>query len=193
MANRPKAVRFEEIVTTLDDHDDGACTGGDCTLREAIDRATELPGLNRLDFADSLQGTISLQTRTLGELVVYDSISIAGPGARTLALSSDGYHRLFSFLSGVSTVSGLTIRDGWEADHSGAAGTGFAGGIYNQATLTLDDCTIAENRALGGGGGKPGATGGSGVGAGVYNLGVLTVNRCAFVHNRAYGEQVPQT
>ncbi len=32
------------FVTCLDDHDDGACTGADCTLREAIKAANSNPG-----------------------------------------------------------------------------------------------------------------------------------------------------
>jgi CSLREA domain-containing protein len=186
-ASDPIQVETNLTVTTLDDHYDGACSAGDCTLREALLRGDEIPGVNSIHFLGSPQGSIALQTRTLGELVVRDSISIDGPGARTLALSSDGYNRVITFLGGTSTLSGLTIRDGRSSDHSGTGGTGLAGGIYNQATLTLNDCRITENVASGGGGGTPGASGGTGAGGGIFNVGTLTLNRCAFVNNRAYG------
>jgi CSLREA domain-containing protein len=186
-ASDPIQVETNLIVTTLADHFDGSCGAGDCSLREAIVRANEIPGVNTITFLGSPQGTLSLQTRTLGELVVQDSVSIVGPAARTLALSSDGYNRVFSFLGGTSSVSRLTIRDGRSFDTSGAGGTALAGGIYNQARLTLNDCTITENVASGGGGGTPGANGGNGAGGGILNAGTLTVNRCAFINNRAYG------
>jgi CSLREA domain-containing protein len=53
-ATTPPSERFELAVNTTADHDDGACDclpEGDCTLREAINRANELPGQTTILFA----------------------------------------------------------------------------------------------------------------------------------------------
>src|SRR5207244_9130644 len=44
-------------VTTTADHDYGACTAGDCTLREAINAAND--GLGTIVFASGVTGTIT--------------------------------------------------------------------------------------------------------------------------------------
>ena len=64
------------------------------------------------------------------------------------------------------------------ANHpSGNGGAGRGGGIYNNsnATLIVDHCTIAGNRATGGSGNASSGTGGDGEGGGIYNLGRLTI------------------
>ena len=77
-----------------------------------------VPGPNSIVFAANVTGTITLQTG-LGELVINDSTTINGPGARIMAVSGNEAHRVLNFSAGKSTVSGLTIRDGWNAGSSG--------------------------------------------------------------------------
>ncbi len=166
------------IVTTTDDHNDGVCSGADCTLREAI-QAVGGRGSGTITFAGNVTGTIVLQAG-LGELDVNGSATIIGPGARVLAVSGNENHRVFGFNAGTSTVSGLTIRDGWTA--GGAAGaSNLGGGVLNQTALTLNDCAFTSNFAAGvSAGAASGGNGGSGQGGGIYNAGTLTLNRCTF-------------
>jgi CSLREA domain-containing protein len=174
------------VVTTTDDHDDGICGVTDCTLREAIQRANALPGPNIIVCAANVTGTITLQTG-LGELVISDSTNINGPGARILTISGNEAHRVFNFNGGTSTVSGVTIRDGWNAGSSGGV-TRMGGGIYNQATLTLSDCMLTNNFVQGGNNNDGfGGAGGSAFGGGIYNAGTLTLNRCTYSGNIAGG------
>ncbi len=166
------------IVTTTDDHNDGVCSGADCTLREAI-QAVGGRGSGTITFASNVTGTITLQA-LLGELDVNGSATIIGPGARVLAVSGNENHRVFGFNTGTSTVFGLTIRDGWMA--GGATGaSNLGGGVLNQATLTLNDCAFTNNFVAGvSAGASSGNNGGSGQGGGIYNAGTLTLNRCTF-------------
>ncbi len=119
------------VVTTTVDHDDGVAGVRDCTLREAIQRANVLPGSNNIVFAANVTGMIPLQTG-LGELLISDSTNINGPGARILAVSGNEAHRVLHFGAGTSTVSGLTIRDGFNTATSGGV-TLMGGAIYTQA------------------------------------------------------------
>lgn len=173
------------FVNTLADHDDGVCGGTDCTLREAVNHATALPEFNTIFFASHVLGTITL---TLGQITFPDSINIVGPGARLLHVSANSQSRVFQFSSGHSSMTGLTIRDGWVAAPTPSSAA-LGAGIYNlaPATLSLQDCTISDNRVLGGGATSPGGGGGRALGGGICNLGVLNLNRCAFIHNGASG------
>ncbi len=167
------------VVTTSDDHNDGVCSGTDCTLREALQKTSALAGPGTITFAGNVIGTITLQLG-LGALSVSHDTTISGPGARILAISGNENHRVFIANAGTSTISGLTIRDGWAAGGvAGASNPG--GGIYNQASLTLNDCAFTNNVALGvAAGASSGNDGGSGQGGGIFNAGTLTLNRCTF-------------
>src|ERR1043165_8155622 len=50
-AAKPAAVTATFTVNSADDHDDTACTAGDCTLREAINAANASPGTDTIAFA----------------------------------------------------------------------------------------------------------------------------------------------
>ena len=174
------------VVTTADDHDDGVAGVTDCTLREAIARCNVLPGPNTIGFSPALTGTITLKPSVGGQLVITDGVTILGPGARFLKISANTQTRVFHVSgSGSSTLSGLTIADG-RVDNSNA-GDSEGGGIYNQATLALIDCTLDFNRAFGGSGFMTGQNGGSARGGGVFNAGALTLERCTFKGNGAGG------
>ncbi len=110
-----------------------------------------------------LAGTLTL-SETAGPEV------IDGPGANALTISGNHAVQVFKVASTATTatLSGLTISGGSIA-HNG-------GGIDNEGTLTLTNCTIAGNSASGGGNG-----------GGIYNNGPLTVMGCTLSGNSVTG------
>jgi CSLREA domain-containing protein len=171
------------LVTTTDDHDDGACSFADCTLREAIDAANATSGAT-VSFKSQVTGVITLQS-ALGGLTISNSVTVVGPGARTLAVSGNGAVRVFNVTSGAIVISGLTIQGGFAAGATGQAGMG--GGIFNSASLTVNDCMFTGNNATGGNGSGLGSSGAKGQGGAIYSAGTLTLNRCTFSGNTATG------
>jgi CSLREA domain-containing protein len=184
-------------VTNTTDHDDGTCGIIDCTLREAISAAnTSTGGAITINFAGNVTGTILLD-RNLGSLFVGNltvgSITINGPGAGVLSISGNANIKVFSFPAGTSTVSGLTIRDGFPPSGSGTViGGGMS--VGSAATVTLNDCAFVNNRLLASSGATAGANGNIAQGGAIANSGVLTLNRCTFSNNEALaGSGFPNT
>jgi CSLREA domain-containing protein len=173
------------VVNTTSDHTPDVCSVVDCTLREAILRANQLNGPNTITFANNVTGTITLGS-TLGPLSITDSTTVLGPGARVLAVSGSAggaVFRVFNITAGVSTVSGLTIRDGTQI---GGANTSAGGaGVFNAANtfLTFNDCAFLLNNAHAGDSNTSGGTGATAQGGAILNAGTLTVNRCTFSDN----------
>jgi CSLREA domain-containing protein len=176
------------VVNTHDDHDDGHCGVTDCSLRDAVLRSNTLDGLNTITFAQSVTGTIALDS-ALGHLVVSGPTTFNGPGARILRISGNNMTRLlqFTFLQRFSQLNGLTLHGG-RAETVGRPGAGGIGGaILNQAQLTVRDCTFVANYAVGTAGLFPGEAGGSGNGGAVGNEGFVHLERCTFGENVALG------
>lgn len=127
-------------VNTLVDEADGSCTDGDCSLRDAL--ALAVNG-DTIDF--SVTGTIEMAQ---GQYYIDHSITLNGPGADHLTI--DGNHSSRVFYIGVNihpAVSGLTVTGGdVNSDNGGAFKLIDAG-------LTLSDCVVHNNRALGAGNG----------------------------------------
>ncbi len=188
------------MVTTRNDHDDGACTVGDCSLREAIKAADGNLTNDTIRFASTVTGTIPL---ILGELAINQNLSVRGPGAAVLTVSGNGVSRSFHVAGGTVSISGLTIANGFP----GSSMDG--GGIYNSGTLTLADCTVSNNTVVGdieggnGGGiyntGTMSLTGctvsnnttdaddfGASIGAGIYNAATMTIANCTVSDNDSY-------
>ena len=170
---------FTLTVTTTDDHNDGACTVSDCSLREAINVANSISGLNLITFANGVSGTINLQP-ALGTLTVTDTVQIIGPGARVLAVSGNESIRVLNINSGVTVIQGLTIRDGWNAGFSGDGVSRQGGGIYNQATLSLTNCAFDNNFVQGANNLTNGGNGGAAQGGAIFNNGSLSLTGCTF-------------
>ena len=131
-----------------------------------------------IQFAHALDGqTITL---TQGQLVVNQSVTIAGPGASELAISGNAASRLFEIGSGAKvTISGLTLTDGVATD--GAA-------VLNAGNLTLTQDVLSADVAQGvAGGGLFGD--GAGRGGGVENEAgaTLTVSQSTFTGDLALG------
>ena len=201
------------IVTSLNDSGTGS-------LRDAVNTA------DTVTFNPGLTGVIAL---TGGSLHIQHNITILGPGAASLTVSntsgfnSDG--RVFFCQSGTTNwISGLTIAGGKNLGDNGQnvhkncdnplyptvapdlGALGAGGAIYSDGRLTLQDCVLAGNSAVGGSGGsgnpsagsgcgpfdgdadpKDGAQGGDAYGGAIYANGLLLATRCTFAFNSATG------
>ena len=137
---------------------------------------------------------ISLQ---LGELLINQDLLLRGPAATTLAVNGNTNGRVFNVAAGTVLISDLAITNGMVRGTNGSPGTvpggpggsgasAFGGGIYNHSTLTLSNCWISGNSAIGGAGGNGGADsyliqagnggpGGVAAGGGIYSIGSLTL------------------
>ena len=97
------------------------------------------------------------------------SISIAAPAAG-VTLSGGGKSRVFLIDTGViASLSNLTI--------SGGSTTGNGGGLSNNGSMTLSECTISGNSVA--------AASGLAGGGGFYNDGTATLTNCTIESNSA--------
>jgi hypothetical protein len=151
-------------VTNLNDSGVGS-------LRDTIAASADGDSINF-----SVTGTITL---TSTELAIAHNITINGPGANVLSVSSNrsGFYRIFNITSGTVSISGLTISNGQVQFTNTSIG---GGGIRNGGTLTLNNCVIDSNQATGGGF-LPGVAGG------IWNdtSGTLTMVNCTISNNAA--------
>ncbi len=130
---------ISQVVTNSDDSGAGS-------LRQAI---ADAGTADAIYFDSSLNGQAI--TLTSGELLVDESLIIAGPGADKLAVDGNANGRVFHIGSGTNvTISGLTIRNGVA---SGGFPDDAGGGIYNDhGTLTLTDSAVSGNSGVYGAG-----------------------------------------
>src|SRR5262245_34267247 len=144
---------------------------GPGSLRQAVVDANANPGLDVINFAPGLSGTVTL---TSGQLSITDHLTIDGPSAAQLAVGGNDASRVFAIESGiVVSMDDLTITHG-RADNGG--GIWNAGGI-----LTLSRVVVSDNQALG----APGATANGG---GIFNEGgTLIVSQSTFTCNVVVG------
>ncbi|HWW62325.1 MAG TPA: right-handed parallel beta-helix repeat-containing protein, partial [Thermoanaerobaculia bacterium] len=116
------------------------------TLRQAIVDANTAAGPDVITFQAGLTGTILL---TSGQLEIYDSVDVQGPGAAVISVSGNNSSRVFYLYDGGATldvrIAGLTITQGFD--------TIGAGVVNFDENLTLDGVTITGNNAQGDGGG----------------------------------------
>jgi hypothetical protein len=141
-------------VTTLADSGPGS-------LRDAI--AMTPPG-GTVDFQQGLTGTIAL---TSGTLTVDHSLTVAGPGAKTITVSGNQLFTDFDVKAGVTAaISGLTITQ----QGSGNILT-YGGGIRNEGIVTVTACILTQNVTFGGGNYNFPQKGGGGL----SNYGTMTV------------------
>jgi hypothetical protein len=157
------------VTTTADVVD---ATDGLTSLREAVAFANRHPGPDTIVLDPSAFGSrprmITLQG---GPLTVTDvaTTTIAGPGARRLAISGAGRSRVFDVRGGSLALSGLTVTGG-RADNGGGIRndggrlslTGIVlrgnsvrirgGGLFNDGWAALLDVTFRGNKARAGSG-----------------------------------------
>ena len=147
-------------VNSINDVDDGTCDATHCSLREAINAANLAAGADTILF--SVSGTITLT----GPLpTITGSLTITGPGTANLIIDGVNAYRPFLVNSGLVTISGLTVRNGYTA--------GNGGGLLNQSAnlLTLTNVVFQNNAAANGGG--------------VYNDGSLSMTNGSLTGNTA--------
>ncbi len=123
-------------VTNLNDSGAGS-------LRQAVLDANAAGGADVIQV--DVSGTITL---TSGELLISDSVSIAGPGARALTISGGGVSRILR-LDNIAAKS-VTLED---LTLTGGSAAGNGGAILNEGgNLLLRRVRLTGNTALGDGG-----------------------------------------
>src|SRR5450631_1706713 len=154
------ATASAQVVTNIADSGPG-------TLRSAITNAASGAVIT---FDPSLSGaTITLSnTLTINTNLIIDASALPGG----LQINGNGSVQIFNVAYNISVfLNSLTITNGYYFENNG-------GGIYNNGTLTLTNCTLSGNSVNFG-------TGYGGLGGGIYNDGVLTLNQCTLSGNSA--------
>ena len=149
--------------TSDGDLTDGMCLdlNGNCTLRAAIMQANFTTGPQTI----TLPAGVYLLNRTgyddaalLGDLDIFDRVTIQGAGSNTTIIDGNGAitnDRVFQIINNISgtvsvSLSGMTIRNGRAMTVTANTDTG--GAISTNASLTLSDVRIEGNTAYQGGG-----------------------------------------
>ena len=149
MPDNPEA--RSTVVTTADDVYN--VFDGVVSLREALDYANSG---DTITFDGSLQGETIKLNSTLGQLAIDKSLTIDASALRNVAtsepgltISGEGASRIL-YVDGASAslaveINGIAFKNGYSVFEGGA--------IYNnRATLSLDNCSICDNKAWYGGG-----------------------------------------
>ncbi len=175
------------VNVTYDANDaflNGMCDigNGSCSLRAAIQEANFFGGSDVINLPAGVY-TLTLagadeDASASGDLDISGDLAIVGAGADVTIIDANDLDRVFH-VTGVHivTLSGVTIR-------GGQAVSGNGGGIYNdRGNLTIADCTISGNKALG----DDGNLLGGGFGGGIYNTGALDITGSTLSNNQALG------
>ena len=136
------------VVSTGADEDDGDYSYGDLDLREALDLAAAIPGVNEI-----LVGTVATATSITinGELVIDSDVKILGSGKDVVTIDAEQTDRVFNLNSGYeATIQGVSITGGLTTG-SGDDDTG--GGIFSEGDLILNEVKLFGNEAGRNGGG----------------------------------------
>lgn len=149
------------------------------TLRGSIEEANAHPGADSIPI--EVTGTIELGSALQ---VVFDPVSIVGPGAGQLEVrradaAGAGFSVFgFSTDAGPSSLTGLTVSNGRAVSSGGFV---IGGGIRNaEGSLTLTGVVVRGNEAVAEGGSDDRAEGG-----GVYSEGPLTLRESFVTKNAA--------
>ncbi|MDX6385309.1 MAG: hypothetical protein QOK48_2882, partial [Blastocatellia bacterium] len=163
------------VVNTADDIDDGLCTVGHCSLREAINAANANPDANTITF-DIPGGPTQNITLQNALPAITSSVTIQGPTDDHVTVDGAFTYRVFEITTApVVNISNLTIDNAQGGVNSG-------GGLWHEGsgTVSVLDSTFTGNEggsALGRGGGGAANTGG----------GTLTLTNCTFQGNTTRG------
>jgi CSLREA domain-containing protein len=113
-------------VTKAADTNDGSCTAGDCSLREAVVE----PTCTVIDFSLDLVGVpVGL---TQGEIFIGRKLAIQGWGADAITISGNNLGWIFNIANPEVVISGVTL-------------TGGNGGAVRGGTITLDRVYVTGN------------------------------------------------
>ena len=117
---------------------------GEGSLADAINQANESSNFDTIVFNSDVTGEITLTDGAL-PTIDYD-VDIQGPGADKLAVSGNNNYRVFNVAgsndNGGTTISGLTIKDGFFEYGAGVNANGEGSG--NGFDLTLDGVSIED-------------------------------------------------
>ncbi|MGO9606872.1 MAG: choice-of-anchor Q domain-containing protein [Candidatus Binataceae bacterium] len=135
-----------------------------------------------------MTGTITLG----GTLPAITSIlTITGPTSSSSGITIDGSSsvQIMQINSGANvTLQFLALQNGRQAGLPGPDGaSGEGGAIFNSGTLTIANCTLSNNQAIGGDSIETGGGGGAGLGGAIFNLGTLTITGSTLSSNQATG------
>ena len=152
---------------------------GEGNLRQAINDANNAgPGTHNINFVGAAANTTNVLGSSLPTINV--NVNINGTGADKLIINGSSVSRVFFVNSGNVKISNLTITSadtiGGTGGSASGNGTGGGGGglgagaglfVNQNATVTLTNVPITNNRAVGGQGGtyvagSPGAGAGGG-------------------------------
>jgi hypothetical protein len=138
---------------------------GDGSLRQAIADAN--PG-DTIEFGGNYE--IIVQS----ELIIEKDLVIDATG---YDITVNGNHttRLFHVIDGVVTINHLVLKNGYLSSET-EEGV-FAGGLFNEGTLVLNDCIVADNTTW--------TSITNSVGGGIVNYAALTLNRSQIFNNHA--------
>jgi predicted outer membrane repeat protein len=151
------------IFTVSNTNDSGAGSLRQAILDANAADSTESVITFSTEGGPTVTGTITL---TSGVLEIQHPVNIAGPGASSLAISGDNNSAIFLVDKGATVfISDVGIENGNTISTDG-------GGIDNNGTLTVTNCTFSGNTSTFPGGG-------------IANAGTLTVTNCTFSGNTA--------
>jgi uncharacterized repeat protein (TIGR01451 family) len=133
-------------------------------------------------------GNLNIASGTYNEhkLTVAKNLNIIGAASQNTIVDAGTNDLVFWIKSGYTvSISNLTLQNG-KAGSSDFSGNG--GAIYNEGTLTVNSCIMANNRARDGSGadGTSDAKSGSSGGA-IYNKGTLTITN-SDIHDNHSGK-----
>ncbi len=148
-------------LTVINNGDNGAGS-----LRQAVLDAAATG--DTIDF----NAGITLITLTSGEIAISKSLTITGPGARSLTISGGGSSRIFNVSSAAVVVEGVTLTNG-----NANTGTFNGGAVFNSGSLTLNKVAVIGNSAP--------STGPPGNGGGIANSGTMILNDVTVAGNSA--------
>jgi uncharacterized repeat protein (TIGR01451 family) len=187
------------VTSTTDSYDVG-------TLRAAVGWANVSTNANPANLASPAANTVLFDTS--GLFATPQTITLA-PSLGTLELSNTSTAEAINGPTAGVTVSGGNAIRVFQVDHgvtaslsgltiTGGLTTGIGGGLDDQGSVTLANCTVAGNSAATGGG--VGVVAGaaaslidctlsgniaSGNGGGLYNQGITTLINCTIAGNSA--------
>ncbi|EPX75631.1 calcium-binding protein [Salipiger mucosus] len=160
-------------VTTLDDT---TAADSEITLREAIGMMDDTREGDRIEFADGLSGTITLEEGALTlDASGYNVIDgdVDGDGMSDITISGGGSTGVFMAQSGRYTVQDLGITEG-VAENGGGVWVGEDAFVRLLRTSVTDNTATGDAAGMGGGG--------------VYSEGSLEILRSDISDNVATGE-----
>ena len=183
LRREPSVLRYRPTIEMLEDR----CLPSTLTVTTAADNAlAPLPGSLRaallaagngdtIDFAPSLaHQTVAVNGSGNLTLAITKNLGITSNGVSGIVISGSNAATVFTVSSGVSaTIDSLTISNGL-SQPSGPNNQSLGGGILNNGSLTVSNCTLVNNQAAGGN------TDGGG---GIANLGTLTIFNSTLTKN----------